>query len=571
MLRAFLIKMKKIDNIIQNLKPTEKILFYFFSAIFVVTSVIMIIRVHTYFLVEVPTFGGNFTEGVVGPVRFINPIIAISDTDRDVVSLVYSGLLKNDLSGELIPDLAESYNISEDGTIYNIILKDNIYFHDGKEITADDVVFTVEKILDPIIKSPRRANWEGVLVEKVSDKELNFILAKPYSPFIQSLTVGILPKHIWENATPEEFPFSEYNINPIGSGPYKIEKITRNSGGIPTTIVLSAFNKYNPEKPKIKNVTFKFYQNENDLVKAYTDKSIDSIGGLTLGTANDILNDRSIIKTSSLPRVFGLFFNQNISPVFLNKEVRQALEISTPKKYIIDEVLFGFGKPLNGPAPSQIEEDDSKSQGNIDEAKELLLSSGWKIDEEDAILFKENKDGKVRLSFSISTSDSPELKRTAEILKEAWRKLGAEVEIKVFEQSDLSQNIIKGRKYEALLFGKVVGEKSDLYPFWHSSQRMDPGLNISLYANITVDKNLEEMQKNFNTDENNERKVVIINQIKEDLPAIFLFSPDMIYIPSPKINNINLKNISSSNERFLNITDWYIETEKVWKIFQSKN
>lgn len=563
--------MKKIDNIIQNLKPTEKILFYFFSAIFVVTSVIMIIRVHTYFLVEVPTFGGNFTEGVVGPVRFINPIIAISDTDRDVVSLVYSGLLKNDLSGELIPDLAESYNISEDGTIYNIILKDNIYFHDGKEITADDVVFTVEKILDPIIKSPRRANWEGVLVEKVSDKELNFILAKPYSPFIQSLTVGILPKHIWENATPEEFPFSEYNINPIGSGPYKIEKITRNSGGIPTTIVLSAFNKYNPEKPKIKNVTFKFYQNENDLVKAYTDKSIDSIGGLTLGTANDILNDRSIIKTSSLPRVFGLFFNQNISPVFLNKEVRQALEISTPKKYIIDEVLFGFGKPLNGPAPSQIEEDDSKSQGNIDEAKELLLSSGWKIDEEDAILFKENKDGKVRLSFSISTSDSPELKRTAEILKEAWRKLGAEVEIKVFEQSDLSQNIIKGRKYEALLFGKVVGEKSDLYPFWHSSQRMDPGLNISLYANITVDKNLEEMQKNFNTDENNERKVVIINQIKEDLPAIFLFSPDMIYIPSPKINNINLKNISSSNERFLNITDWYIETEKVWKIFQSKN
>lgn len=571
MLRAFLIKMKKIDNIIQNLKPTEKILFYFFSAIFVVTSVIMLIRVHTYFLVEVPTFGGNFTEGVVGPVRFINPIIAISDTDRDVVSLVYSGLLKNDLSGELIPDLAESYNISEDGTTYNIILKDNIYFHDGKEITADDVVFTVEKILDPIIKSPRRANWEGVLVEKVSDKELNFILAKPYSPFIQSLTVGILPKHIWENATPEEFPFSEYNINPIGSGPYKIEKITRNSGGIPTTIVLSAFNKYNPEKPKIKNVTFKFYQNENDLVKAYTDKSIDSIGGLTLGTANDILNDRSIIKTSSLPRVFGLFFNQNISPVFLNKEVRQALEISTPKKYIIDEVLFGFGKPLNGPAPSQVEEDDSKSQGNIDEAKELLLSSGWEMDEEEAILFKENKDGKVRLSFSISTSDSPELKRTAEILKETWQKLGAEVEIKVFEQSDLSQNIIKGRKYETLLFGKVVGEKSDLYPFWHSSQRMDPGLNISLYANITVDKNLEEMQKNFNTDENNERKVVIINQIKEDLPAIFLFSPDMIYIPSPKINNINLKNISSSNERFLNITDWYIETEKVWKIFQSKN
>ena len=405
------------------------------------------------------------------------------------------------------------------------------------------------------------------MIERISEKEVNFILAKPYSPFIQALTVGILPKHIWQNATPEEFPFSEFNISPIGSGPYKIEKITRNSGGIPITISLGAFDKNN-NRPKIQNIHFEFFQNEEDLMKALSDNSIESASGITHSVANNIVDAESTIKTASLTRVFGLFFNQNTAPVFLNKEIREALEMSAPKQRIIDEVLYGFGKPLNGPLPSSIETDQSKISGNIEEAKILLERNGWKLSEEDGILYKDKKDGKVRFSFSISTINSPELKETADILKETWGNLGAEIDIKVFEQSDLSQNVIKGRKYDALLFGKVIEEESDLYPFWHSSERNDPGLNISLYTNITVDKNLEEIQKNFDIEENNERKNVIINQIKTDIPAIFLFTPDMIYVGAPKIKNMSLKEVSTPNERFLGISDWYIETEKVWRIFQ---
>lgn len=564
--KLHIIEMTKIESIIKTMNPTEKILFYVFSTIFVITAMLMLYRVHKHYLVEIPTYGGQFTEGVIGSPRFINPILSISDTDKDLVSLVYSGLLKSNLDGSFTPDLAEKYEISEDGTIYNFKLKENIYFHDGKEITSDDIAFTIGKIIDPIIKSPRKSNWEGVTFEKINDKEFNLILSKAYFPFVQSLTVGILPKHIWENATSEEFPFSEWNIKPIGSGPYKIDKISRNSGGIPTAITLSSWNKYLPEKPKIKSITFKFFQNENDLIKAYLDKSIDSISGISQNTAKNSLNDKSISVTSSLPRVFGLFFNQNISPVFLNKEVREALNISAPKQRIVEEVLYGYGKVLNGPTPTNVEL-DAEISGNIAEAKALLERSGWEPDEE-GYLFKETKEGKTKLSFTITTSDSPELKKTAEILQEAWGELGAVVNIEIFEQSDLSQNIIKGRKYEALLFGKVVSENADLYPFWHSSQRNDPGLNISLYANISVDKALEEMQKGINLIENKE---IILNQIESDRPAIFLFVPQMIYIPSTKVKNINLKEVSATNERFVSIENWYIETEKVWRFFSKKS
>jgi peptide/nickel transport system substrate-binding protein len=276
--------------------------------------------------------------------------------------------------------------------------------------------------------------------------------------------------------------------------------------------------------------------------------------------------DQNITNQTSLPRVFGVFLNQNAAPVLLNKEIREALNQTAPKKMIVDEVLFGFGKVINGPTPSYIEEEAGEPTENIESTKLLLLEAGWK-ENENGILEKKIKNETVLFSFSISTSDAPELKKTAEILKEAWEKIGASVSIKVFEAGDLSQNIIKSRKYDALLFGEVIGEESDLYSFWHSSERNDPGLNISLYTNITVDKMLEEIQKETDIQIKKAKKEIVVSEIKKDLPAIFLFSPNLLYVKPPNVKNITLKDVSSPSERFLFISKWFIETDKVWKFF----
>jgi peptide/nickel transport system substrate-binding protein len=559
----------KIDSVVKRMRYSEKVFFFLVSLIVVISGLVLLFQINNLFLVEVPVFGGSFTEGLIGPPRFINPVLAISDTDKDLSSIIYSGLLKPSENGGLEPDLAESYTISDDGTVYDFIIKNNAYFHDGKKVTADDVAFTIEKVLDPIIKSPKSTSWGGISVEKVSDKEIKFILKKPYSPFLWSLTLGILPKHIWEKVSSEEFPFSEFNINPVGSGPYKIEKISRNSGGLPDVITLAAWKKYTLGQPKIKTIIFKFFQNETELAKAYTDKTVGSAAGLSPAAIKSIASDKSLLEETSLPRVFGVFLNQNVAPVFLNKEIREALEMATPKNKIIDEVLMGHGSVLDGPVPETVEEDASKSNGDIEAAKALLATAGWKANS-DGVLEKKTKKETTVFSFSISTSDSPELKQTAEILADAWKQLGASVSIKVFEAGDLSQNVIKPRKYDALLFGEVVGSESDLYPFWHSSERNDPGLNISLYANITVDKALEDIQKETDIQNQLIKKDAVISEIEKDNPAIFLFSPHLLYLKSPDVKNVILKNVSSLNERFLFVDKWFIETNKVWSFFVKK-
>lgn len=176
---------KKIEEVIKHMKYSEKIILAMIALIFTISGLTLLYRVNNMLLVEVPAFGGSFTEGVIGSPRFINPILAISDTDKDLSSLVYSGLIKTSQDGELKPDLAKSYTINEDGTVYDFILKDDIYFHDGKEVTTDDVIFTIDRVLDPIIKSPKASSWAGVLVEKIGEYEIRFTLSKPYSPFFK--------------------------------------------------------------------------------------------------------------------------------------------------------------------------------------------------------------------------------------------------------------------------------------------------------------------------------------------------------------------------------------------------
>ncbi len=558
---------EKIEKSVKSLRPAEKIAFYVFTIIMVVTSLYLLFRVNQYFLVEVPTTGGSFVEGVLGSPRFINPILAISDTDKDLTALVYAGLLKLTPEG-YTTDLAKSYSISEDGLTYNVILRDDIFFHDGRKVTTDDIVFTIEKALDTVIKSPRKNNWEGVQVEKVSDQEISFILKKPYAPFIETLTIGILPRHIWQDATSEEFPFSEWNVSPVGAGPYKLESTKRNSAGILTSISLEAYDKCALGRPKIDKITFKFYQNEADLSRAYASKEVESAYGLKTQTENN--KNTKLSDNTSLPRIFGVFFNQNISPVFLDKEVRRALDLATPKELIVQNVLHGYAKIINGPSPQDIETYDSTRKLNTNdrlvEARSLLEKSGWKANT-DGILEKKTKTETVTLKFSISTSDTPELKQVADLIKTEWEKVGARVEVRIFEAGDLSQNVIRPRKYDALLFGEVINQSGDLYPFWHSSQRNDPGLNIAMYANIATDKLLEEIRAESDPEKRELKRHEIVREIQKDFAAIFLFAPQMIYVPAPQIKNIKLAKVSAPSDRFGNIHSWYIETDNVWKFF----
>ena len=204
---------------------------------------------------EVPVYGGSHIEGVIGSPRFINPLLAISETDNDLTALVFGGLLRSEQDGSLSPHLAESFEVSPDGLSYTFTLKENITFHDGMPITAEDVVFTVQSAKNPEIKSPQRANWEGVEVIALDEKTITFVLREPFGLFLENATLGVLPKHLWGDLRPEEFPFSDLNTNPVGAGLYRVATVKKSASGVPTEYRLIASRSTN-ERPFITNFFF---------------------------------------------------------------------------------------------------------------------------------------------------------------------------------------------------------------------------------------------------------------------------------------------------------------------------
>ncbi|HOH11440.1 MAG TPA: ABC transporter substrate-binding protein [Candidatus Paceibacterota bacterium] len=552
-----------------SLPPRLKALFVVLFIFFVGSLGVLVWRLNQNFIVTVPTEGGSLTEGVIGPARFVNPLLAVSDADRDLTSLVYSGLVRVGPKGNFIPDLAKSYEVSEDKLTYTFHLKDNLRFHDGAPLTADDVRFTIEKAMDPAVKSAKRANWNGVSIEQPGPKTIQLTLKKPYPAFLENATLGVLPSHLWQNTSAESFPLHEQNLEAIGSGPYKLSKITKDSNGIPTAYELKAFSDFALGKPRLEKITIGFYKNEEELVEAYKNGQIDSLGSLSPALVKELEESGQRVVKSTLPRVFAVFFNQNHNSVFLDATVRKALNLAVPRQEIVENIFHGYAEPLEGIFTST---NGEPTKTDLAAAKKMLTDAGWKLNDQ-GVMQKTTKASKDKpaatqvLTFSLATSNIEELKQIAEKLKANWTALGAKVEIEIYESNDLNQNVIKPRKYDALLFGEVMGRDSNPYPFWHSSQRTDPGLNIAMYTNAKVDRLLEEARQTSDLEERNKKYFEAETEIKKDQPVAFIYSPYFLYLLPSNIMGVSLPTLTNPAERFVNIHKWYVRTDKVWKIF----
>lgn len=560
---------------IHSLSLTGKLVFYVFLIVFTGSALSLLWSVNNFFMIEIPKRGGTIIEGVVTLPHYINPVLAVTDSDKDITALVYAGLMRQTTEAEPVPELAENYTISTDGKEYTFILKPGLEFTDGTPLTADDVVYTIQQIQNPILKSPKRAHWEGITVQKIDDRTVKFILGQAYAPFLDNATIGILPQELWENTPTDAFALSDVNTNPVGSGPYKLKSIKKNNNGIPLFYELTPNDAYTLGRPLIAKIIFKFYPNEKMLEEAYLAGEIDSINGISPEFAKGLEGRGNVIYSASLPRVFGLFFNQSENPILADLSVRRALDLSVDREYIVDTVLQGFGTTLNGPVPESFIEDSPTAttstpyEDRLRAANTLLDKAGW-ITNADGIREKKTSTGTTSLSFAISTSDAPELKDVADILKSEWRKIGIHVDVKVFEGGNLNQNIIRPRKYDALLFGQIVNRDLDLYAFWHSSQKTDPGLNISVYANSKVDKILETIRSTASTTNRMQEFKKLQNELATDVPAVFLYSPNFIYVTPSKVKNIVINHLLTASERFHTVHTWYIDTDKVWKVFASQ-
>jgi len=638
------------------LSRREKILFFFFLFLFLVSFSFLSINFYFENTEIRPAPGGTFVEGVIGQPRFVNPIYApLSDIDRDLTQLLFSGLMRHNLKGEIIPDLATSYQILENGRVWKISLRENLFWSDGTPITADDLLFTIETIQNPKIKSPLRPKWIGVEAKKISDLEVKFKLKNPSAVFLENLTLKIIPKHIWENISPQNFPFSFVNLKPIGSGPFQFKNLVQDKKGRIISIDLIRNPYYHGKSPYLQQISFRFFEKEKDLLSAIRREEIN---GFTLRPTGYQPDHSFNLYSFSLPRYFAVFFNQEQSRVLTKKEVRQALNYGTNKEEIIEQILGGRGKIVDSPILPEIYGFNLPTktyQFNLEEAKHLLEEAGFfetekgtrkkVIRKEPAFRFKSDlklgsrgeevrelqrclsKDpkvypegtisgyfgratreavirfqeryrqeilrplglkrgtGEVRkatrnklnevcfgetkevlpLKFSLATVDQPFLVEVANLLKEQWEKLGAKIEIETYDLSTLEREIIRPRNYEALLFGQVLGMIPDPFPFWHSSQKRNPGLNLSLVRNKEGDRLLEKARQNLNEKERKELLEKFQNILIREAPVVFLYNPDYLYFVSKEVKGIRTGIIANPSQRFSNIEEWYTKTKRAWK------
>lgn len=520
----------------------------------------------SYFIERVPVSGGNYTEAIANEPRIINPLYASRrDVDQDISSLIFSGLLKYDKGQQLAPDLAESYEITEDQKNFTFKLRDGLTWSDGRALTADDIIFTVQTIKNPETQSPLQSTLSSVAVEKIDDLTVKFTLTKDaYSPFIrENATFGILPKHIWEEEIPASMETSDLNLKPVGSGPFKFKEFKKDKKtGAILSYTLERNDRYYGEKPLIDYFTMVVYPDWESAVQAFEKKEVMGVSYIP----EDV---KSLIEPKSesfisfhylrLPRYYALFFNWEQNPILKERNVRRAIAHLIDYDRIVYDAQQGNAFPIYSAILPNFLGHNPEITGyefSVEKASEELEKGGWTLNEEDGFRYKDGK----KLEFTITFHDQENFIRTVEILQEDLKKVGISVISEPIDPATLRTEYVQTRGYEALIYGQLLLHDPDPYPFWHSSARKSPGLNLSSYASSEVDDLLETARKEGSEEERVKKYLHFQNTLYEDLPAIFLYSPTYLYAQNDDIKGYDVDSITLPYDRFSQINEWYIKT-----------
>lgn len=518
-----------------------------------------------YYQAAQPVDGGILTEGVSGAFTTANPVYATGAVDTSVSRLVFASLMKYDSDGVLIGDLARDIKVNNPGNKYTVTLKDNISWHDGTALTADDVVFTYDVIKHADAKSPLRPNWQGVDIKALNDKTVQFIIPHPLASFPHSLTTGIIPKHLLDNIPLSQLRTVSFNTtSPIGSGPFIWESLQvqgQNADDREEQIGLVANPDYHGGAPKIDRMIIRAVHNEDRLMELFQSQQLTAAAGLD-ETPENLANDLAI-KEYNIP-INGQVnvFLKTSEKVLKDKKVRQAIAMATNKQ----EIIQGLGYPvIDSTQPLlRIHTGYSDKQEQIDfnlaKAQSTLAKAGWKPGE-DGVLTRRGE----RLSFRVYALNSNEFAGVTQNLQKQWRRVGVDAEVILQNQEEL-QTTIAFHSYDVLVNGITLGSDPDVYAYWHSSQadlRSPNRLNFSEYESAKADFALEAGRARADEGLRKVKYKPFLEAWREDAPAIALYQPRYLYLTRGTIHGFEPSQINSPPDRYANVEQWQIRTKNV--------
>lgn len=521
-----------------------------------------------FYLERRPVAGGTYREGIMGAFTNANPLFATTPVDASVSELVFSGLFKISPQGKIIGDLATSIDVSEEGKIYTVTLRENVLWHDGEMFNADDVIFTYESIQSAEVRSPLRPSWVGVEVEKIDDYTVSFEIPNALSSFSYSLINGIVPEHVLGNAPLADLRSSSFNtIDAIGTGQFKIKTIEVVGDDVETRqerIALSKNEDYYFAVEGPDSVVFRTYRVEDSLVKDFKDQVVQSMVGLTV-LPNELLEDDNVrLVTSPLTSAVMTFFN-NSSSGLDDPKVRAAMIHGIDVNEIIKSLEFSSVRVDSPFLKSHFAYDAEVVQREFDKAQALTLldEAGWVLGENGT----RTKDGK-ELKFRLVSQSLSEYATIAQKLQQYWGELGINVEAILQPEEDIQSGAIARHDYDILLYGIALGYDPDVFAYWHSTQA-DPNavsrLNLSEFTNDIADEALEAGRTRIDEDLRKVKYKPFLEAWRDDSPAIGMYQPRFTMVVQGTFDGFESGQLSTATDRFYSIGNWKIRNDQVIK------
>lgn len=511
-----------------------------------------------------PVRGGVYTEAMVGSPSRLNPMLDYyNQVDYDVDRLIFCSLIRFDHRGLAYGDVADSWGISIDGTHYSFSIREDAVWHDGQPVTSKDVIFTIESLRSEDIPLPSDVIefWRQVNVIEVNEKTISFELPEPFAPFLDYLNFGILPEHLLGHLYPDEIIDDAFNMSPIGCGPYQFERFIVENGDI-VGVVLNAFEDYFGQKPYIDQIVFHYYPDAASALFAYKQGDVMGINQIPPSVLSEALIEPDLYLFSArLPRLTLVYLNLDspATPFFQDVEVRRALLTGMNRRWIVDRLLGGQAIIANGPIFPEswaYYEGVQQVAFDTDKAISILKEAGYTIPSEGGWI--RSKDGEP-LSFEMVHPDVDPYPEIAQTIKENWEKIGVEVKLKAVPYTELLEDYLEPRTYEAALVELNLARSPDPdpYPFWHQTQITD-GQNYAGWDDRQASEYLERARVKSEIDERTRLYRNFQFRFNQELPALLLFYPIYTYSLDNQVQGVSIGPLYDPSDRFETIKSWFL-------------
>ncbi|MDD2715374.1 MAG: peptide-binding protein [Candidatus Wallbacteria bacterium] len=500
-----------------------------------------------------PSYGDTLIESYIGDLITLNPLISNEGVSELFYSRIFNGLVRYDENFRIVPDLADTWEISPDGLLLTFGLKRNVQWHDGVSFTSADVKFTFEKIMDPATGCPALESFGSfATVETPDDYTVRFRLKEQFAPALIYCGFYVIPRHIYQN---EDIRTSKYNRNPIGTGQFRFVEWRSNE-----QIVMKANNGSFAGRPYINRYICKIIPDKGMAFLAFKRGEIDCYSLTWDQYAKQMdpqfLEKYNIYKVS----IFFYYMPYNTQKPFLSdKNVRRALTMAIDRENLIKEVLRGFGKPASGPfVPGSwpCNQGIVPLQYSPEKARELLSAAGFCDSNADGYL---DRDGKTLEIEILKVGKNPEAMILPKLIEEYWRKIGVKAKLSFVDWKTQMSRVSAG-DFDAEISGRALGSwDPDIeYSAWHSSQIPDSsgraGYNYPRYSNPEMDSLLDQGRKTYDFEERKKIYNRVHELIYEDQPCTFFYISDKLLAVDKRFYGISVTDSGTLTP----IQYWYV-------------